>query len=86
MRWKFAQTKSDNMRLGDDAVDEIIDHDMKNKKMHLGRRGSFLKTRAQKNKEYVPERASVHGDQPLWYTVEDSWKPHGSQLKGRTQG
>ena len=36
--------------------------------------------------EYVPAKASIHGDQPLWYTVPASWEPHHVQEDGRTAG
>ena len=40
----------------------------------------------QNTAQYAPERASVHGDQDLYYTVNGDWKTHDSQLKGRKQG
>ena len=47
---------------------------------------SLMPEYVQLEKDYVPEVASIHGDQPLFYTVPGSWKPHGSQEKGITQG
>ena len=47
---------------------------------------SSHKINALKDKDYVPEKASIHGDQPLMYTVPASWKPHGSQENGIKQG
>jgi len=34
-----------------------------------------------KSSKYVPDVASIHGDQPLYYTVPGSWS--GKQIPGR---
>ena len=43
----------------------------------LSKKKSFIA----QGSEYVPEKASINGDQPLYYTVPGSWS--GKQIPGR---